>query len=89
MMHLFCPQIYTNGKYKSIEHRVVVNPKKERISIAAFHYPNFGELISPLPELVAGGTKLYESLSVEELMKHIFSSKLDGKSLLDRLKLNI
>lgn len=84
----YCIQIYTNGRYKSIEHRAVVHPKRERISIAAFHTPRFGELICPLPELVKGGMELYRTLSLEDFLKLSFSSKLDGKSLLDRLKLN-
>ncbi|XP_039040719.1 S-norcoclaurine synthase 1-like [Hibiscus syriacus] len=32
-------EIMSNGEYKSIEHRVVVNEEKERLSIASFHYP--------------------------------------------------
>ncbi|KAM0934166.1 putative (S)-norcoclaurine synthase [Dioscorea sansibarensis] len=30
-------EIMSNGKYKSIEHRAVVNPERERLSIATFH----------------------------------------------------
>ncbi|CAN1173753.1 S-norcoclaurine synthase 1 [Linum perenne] len=33
-------EIMSNGEYKSIEHRAMVNPDKERLSIAAFHGPN-------------------------------------------------
>ena len=29
-------QIFTNGMYKSVEHRVVVSESRERISIAGF-----------------------------------------------------
>lgn len=82
-------QIYTNGRYKSIEHRAVVHQEKERISIAAFHIPKFGELIGPLPELVSDGKGLYQTLTLEDFLKTSFSAKLDGKSLLDRLKFNI
>ncbi|ONK56020.1 uncharacterized protein A4U43_C10F3310 [Asparagus officinalis] len=82
-------EIYTNGKYKSIEHRALVHSEKERISMAAFHTPKFGELIGPLPELVKDGREFYKTLSLEDFLKLSFSSKLDGKSLLDRLKLNM
>ncbi|CAN1173701.1 2-oxoglutarate-dependent dioxygenase 11 [Linum perenne] len=30
-------EMMSNGEYKSIEHRAVVNPEKERLSMAAFH----------------------------------------------------
>ncbi|XP_020261314.1 S-norcoclaurine synthase 1-like, partial [Asparagus officinalis] len=40
-------EIYTNGKYKSIEHRAVVNPEKERQSIAAFHGPSYDASVGP------------------------------------------
>ena len=33
-------QMLTNGRYRSIEHRVVVDPEEERLSVAAFHSPN-------------------------------------------------
>ena len=42
----------SNGEYKSIEHRAVVNPEKERLSIAAFHSPNYRTMIGPLPDLL-------------------------------------
>ncbi|CAH2041883.1 unnamed protein product [Thlaspi arvense] len=34
-------EILSNGIYKSIQHRAVVNSEKERISVAAFHSPKF------------------------------------------------
>lgn len=82
-------EVYTNGKYKSIEHRAVVHPKNERISIASFHSPKFGELIGPLPEIVRDGKELYRTLSFEDFLKLAFSGKLEGKSLLDCLRLNV
>ncbi|VAI11384.1 unnamed protein product [Triticum turgidum subsp. durum] len=33
-------EMLTNGRYRSIEHRVVVDPEEERLSVAAFHSPN-------------------------------------------------
>ncbi|KAJ6824393.1 S-norcoclaurine synthase 1-like [Iris pallida] len=81
-------QMLTNGKYKSIEHRVIVDPSKERLSIAAFHNPRLGSIVGPLPELVDGSKEYYKSLSMEDFMKLLASSKLDGKGLVDRLKLN-
>ncbi|CAM0949272.1 unnamed protein product [Alopecurus aequalis] len=73
-------EILTNGKYQSIEHRVAVNPHKERMSISAFHLPKYDMSVGPLSEILAGGElKKYKTLRVDEVAKVVFSSKLDGK----------
>ncbi|XP_028548097.1 protein SRG1-like [Dendrobium catenatum] len=81
-------EILCNGKYKSIEHRAVVNHEKERISVAGFHTLNIGDFVGPIPEIVKGDELLYKSLPFEEYAKQIFASKLEGKSILDRMKLD-
>ncbi|OMO93129.1 Plant peroxidase [Corchorus olitorius] len=80
-------EIMSNGEYKSIEHRAVVNPERERLSIAAFHSPNMNSKIGPLPDLVKANESRYKTISQEEFVKLTVSSKLDGKGLLDQLKL--
>lgn len=45
-------QVISNGKYKSVEHRVITNSTKERLSIAFFYNPNNDILIQPVQELV-------------------------------------
>ncbi|CAD6257296.1 unnamed protein product [Miscanthus lutarioriparius] len=72
-------QILTNGKYQSIEHRVTVNPHKERISISAFHLPKFDMSVGPPSKIVGGELKKYKTLRVDEIAKVVFSSKLDGE----------
>ncbi|OEL14952.1 S-norcoclaurine synthase 1 [Dichanthelium oligosanthes] len=82
--------ILSNGKYRSVEHRAVVHPDKERISAAMFHQPVHSIMVEPLPELVtkdAGGAR-YKSVGYAEFMRHFFSAKLDGrKSHLDQFKI--
>lgn len=78
----------SNGEYKSIEHRAVVNPEKERLSIAAFHSPNIRAMIGPLPDIVKENAANYKTISNEEYIKLVVTSKLDGKSLLDHMRLN-
>ncbi|KAM0905791.1 hypothetical protein ACQ4PT_017165 [Festuca glaucescens] len=46
-------QIFTNGRYRSIKHRAVVDPKEERLSVAAFHSPHIHAMIGPLKEIAA------------------------------------
>ena len=45
-------QMISNGEYKSVEHRVVVNPERHRLSIAVFHGPPMKTMIGPLAALV-------------------------------------
>ncbi|KAB2017923.1 hypothetical protein ERO13_D08G179500v2 [Gossypium hirsutum] len=80
-------EIMSNGEYKSIEHRAVVNPNKERLSIAAFHSPNISTMIGPLPDVVKAKEAGYRTMPHEEFVRLTISSKLDGKGLLDQMKL--
>ncbi|KAK3183082.1 hypothetical protein Dsin_030368 [Dipteronia sinensis] len=79
-------EIMSNGEYKSIEHRAVVNPEKERLSIAAFHSPNMKTMIGPLTYLVKDKEN-YKTITLEEFVRQVINSKLDGKSLLTHMKL--
>lgn len=77
----------SNGEYKSIEHRVVVNPEKERLSIATFHAPNVETIIGPLPELTKGNGAIYKSVSRDEYYNFVLSKKYEGKSRINLMKL--
>ncbi|KAM6557444.1 hypothetical protein CsatB_004463 [Cannabis sativa] len=80
-------EIMSNGEYKSIEHRAVVNPEKQRISIAAFHSPHINGIVGPLPDLVKKHCKAnYKTISTEDYIRLIVTNKLDGKTQLDFLK---
>ncbi|KAG8382478.1 hypothetical protein BUALT_Bualt05G0081400 [Buddleja alternifolia] len=80
-------EIMSNGEYSSIEHRAVVNFEKERLSIAAFHSPNVTANIGPLPDLVKKSAEKYKTLSHQEYLKQVMATKLDGKSLLEHMKI--
>ncbi|KAJ3680651.1 hypothetical protein LUZ60_016929 [Juncus effusus] len=81
-------EILTNGKYKSIEHRAVINAEKERMSIAALHSPSFGEMVGPLAEIVGDGKPLYKTLSLQDYAKLFFSRNLYRKSMIEQMKLD-
>ncbi|GFZ15431.1 hypothetical protein Acr_24g0016210 [Actinidia rufa] len=80
-------RILSNGEYSSIEHRAMVNPKKERLSIAGFHYPNMNATVGPLPDLVKEDGAKYKNVIFEDYAKLYISSKLDGKRQLDHMKI--
>uniref|UniRef100_A0A0D6QR89 Fe2OG dioxygenase domain-containing protein n=1 Tax=Araucaria cunninghamii TaxID=56994 RepID=A0A0D6QR89_ARACU len=59
-------EILTNGRYKSIEHRVVVDKEKPRISIPVFCDAAPEAIIKPIPELL----KKMEEATTEEKAKY-------------------
>ncbi|XP_027081078.1 S-norcoclaurine synthase 1-like [Coffea eugenioides] len=81
-------QIMSNGEYGSIEHRAVVDSHEERLSIAAFHGTNFTAKVGPLADLVKEIGAQYKTIETESLLRLYLSSKLDGKSLLDHMRIN-
>ncbi|KAJ0961957.1 hypothetical protein J5N97_029785 [Dioscorea zingiberensis] len=82
-------EILTNGAYASVEHRVMVNNKKERLSIAAYHSPSFDKIIGPLPELVQGsGKEYYKTMKYEKYLEFQFLAKVEGKNHMEFMKLN-
>lgn len=85
----FSKQIMSNREYSSIEHRAVVNFERERLSIAAFHSPNLTTKIGPLPDLVdKTSAAKYKTIEHEEYLRLVMNSKLDGKSLLEYMKID-
>ena len=79
-------QIISNGKYKSIEHRVTINTNQEWLTLSAFHVPSLDGVVSPVTD-TAEGRPLYKAVGVEEYSKLYMSNKLDGKRALDHAKL--
>nr|GLL30295.1 codeine O-demethylase-like [Ipomoea trifida] len=81
-------EIFSNGLYKSVEHRAMVNSIKERISIAMFFNPKMEAEIGPSPCLTNDqNPPAFKRLKMEEYVKEFFSRKLDGKSVLDRMRI--
>ncbi|KAA3468523.1 feruloyl CoA ortho-hydroxylase 1-like [Gossypium australe] len=73
-------QIMSNGKYKSVEHRVVANGSNNRISVPIFVNPRPSDMIGPLPELIENGEKpIYKQVLYSDYVKHFFRKAHDGK----------
>jgi isopenicillin N synthase-like dioxygenase len=79
-------EVLSNGIYKSIEHRAMANTVKERISVAVFHGPDNSITVQPLPEVIGDGKPNFRSIGYQEFMKVFFENKLEGKSMLDLLR---
>ncbi|OIV92472.1 hypothetical protein TanjilG_02235 [Lupinus angustifolius] len=77
-------EIVTNGIYKSIEHRAMVNSSKERMSFATFLFPKYDGVLGPASTLVNQNTQAqYKTTGVKDHLKGFFGRKLDGKSYVD------
>ncbi|PSS33315.1 Codeine O-demethylase [Actinidia chinensis var. chinensis] len=80
-------QVLSNAIYKSIEHRVIVNSGKERISLAFFYNPKSDLLIQPVKELVTPEKPaLYPAMTFDEYRLFIRTRGPQGKSQVDSLK---
>ncbi|XP_010540138.1 PREDICTED: protein SRG1-like [Tarenaya hassleriana] len=81
-------EIITNGTYRSVEHRAMVNHAKERLSVATFHSPGMDTEIGPAKSLVdRHETAVFRSVTTEDYFKGLFSRELNGKSYLDVMRI--
>ncbi|XP_037407211.1 probable 2-oxoglutarate-dependent dioxygenase At5g05600 [Triticum dicoccoides] len=80
-------QILSNSVYKSVEHRVIVNAKEERISLALFYNPKGDVPIAPAPELVTPDRpSLYPPMTFDEYRVYIRKNGPRGKAQLEGFK---
>jgi len=81
-------QIVSNGKYKSAEHRVVVNTKQSRTSIAMFLNPQEDVLIDVAPQLIdEAHPRLYKAVKAGEYQIMYMSKDVQGKASVDALRI--
>ncbi|GAB2228530.1 hypothetical protein Droror1_Dr00022650 [Drosera rotundifolia] len=77
-------QALSNGLYKSVQHRAVVNAEKPRLSVASFLCPHDCTVISAPPALTSNGTSaVYRDFTYLEYYKKFWSRNLDQKCCLD------
>ncbi|XXG90542.1 hypothetical protein AAC387_Pa12g2280 [Persea americana] len=82
-------EIVSNGVYRNIEHRVMVNSVRERLPIATFHGSKMTGVIRPAPSLInPKNAALFRSVQVEKYYKDFFARKVLGKSNLDSMRIN-
>ncbi|PUZ65783.1 hypothetical protein GQ55_3G252300 [Panicum hallii var. hallii] len=88
-------QLVSNGKFRSVEHRVLANKSRDtaRVSVAAFCsadvirstrvYGPIGALSSP----DGSDPPLYRSITIHEYLAHFLKKGLDGRHTLDHFLL--
>ncbi|GFY89420.1 ACC oxidase 1 [Actinidia rufa] len=82
-------EILSNGRYKSVLHRAVVNKNTTRISLAMANGPSLDSVVSPALELLDGEGQLpaYLPMKYKDYLKLQQSNHLDGKACLDRVRI--
>ncbi|XP_031126135.1 1-aminocyclopropane-1-carboxylate oxidase 3 [Ipomoea triloba] len=75
-------EVITNGKYKSVEHRVIAQTNGARMSLASFYNPASDAVIYPAPALVekeADDEKVYPKFVFDDYMKLYAGLKFQPK----------
>ncbi|KAL9144648.1 hypothetical protein ABFS82_14G309800 [Erythranthe guttata] len=67
-------EVLSNGRYKSVWHRVLARPDGNRRSIASFYNPSYKAVIAPSPELLAAEAAQGAVVEEEEVVKDSSSS---------------
>nr|GMC67008.1 protein DOWNY MILDEW RESISTANCE 6 [Ipomoea batatas] len=77
----------SNGKYKSVWHRAVVNSDRERMSVASFLCPSDDAVISAPKQLSDDGSPaVYRNFTYDEYYKKFWSRNLDQEHCLELFK---
>ncbi|KAH1155069.1 hypothetical protein GLYMA_18G184800v4 [Glycine max] len=77
-------EIWSNGKYKSVEHRAVTNKNKRRISYALFLCPQDDVEVEPLDYMIdSHNPKLYQKVRYGDYLRQSMKRKMEGKAHID------
>ncbi|VAH03313.1 gibberellin 2-beta-dioxygenase 3-like [Triticum dicoccoides] len=75
-------QVLTNGRFRSVRHRVMVNSVRPRVSVIFFGGPSPRETLAPLPQLVGeGGRSRYREFTWREYKASAYRTKLAANRL--------
>ncbi|XP_024020875.1 protein DMR6-LIKE OXYGENASE 2 isoform X1 [Morus notabilis] len=81
-------EILSNGKFKSVVHRAIVNRNSTRISLAIANGPSLDTVVTPAAELVDSHNipPAYIGIKYKEYIQLQQSNNLKDKSVLDRIR---
>ncbi|KAH7512055.1 hypothetical protein FEM48_Zijuj12G0049900 [Ziziphus jujuba var. spinosa] len=81
-------EIFSNGKYKSVLHRVLVNSMKARISVASLHSLPFDCTVAPSPKLIdESNPRRYKDTDFASFLEFISSREPKRKNFLETRKI--
>ncbi|AES81965.2 putative flavanone 3-dioxygenase [Medicago truncatula] len=81
-------EIFSNGKYKSVLHRVLVNKAKSRVSVASLHSLPFDCTVRPSPKLIdEENPKRYMDTDFASFLAYVSTRETKKKDFLESRKL--
>ncbi|XP_057949096.1 codeine O-demethylase-like [Malania oleifera] len=81
-------EIFSNGVYRSIDHRVTINPTEERISIAMFFNPKLEAEVGPARSLInPKNPPLFKTVGMQQYLNSFFSRQLSRKTNLEHMRI--
>ncbi|XP_045795263.1 probable 2-oxoglutarate-dependent dioxygenase SLC1 [Trifolium pratense] len=81
-------EIFSNGKYKSVLHRVMVNEAKSRVSVASLHSLPFECTVRPSPKLIdEENPKRYMDTDFGSFLAYVSTRETKKKDFLESRKL--
>ncbi|CAK7343276.1 unnamed protein product [Dovyalis caffra] len=81
-------EIFSNGRYKSVLHRVLVNSAKARTSVASLHSLPFKCMIRPCPKLIdEANPRRYKDTDFATFLEYISSCEPVMKNFLESRRL--
>ncbi|XP_010683986.2 probable 2-oxoglutarate-dependent dioxygenase SLC1 [Beta vulgaris subsp. vulgaris] len=82
-------EIFSNGRYKSVLHRVLVNQEKTRVTVASLHSLPFERVIRPSPKLInKHNPTRYKDTDFATFLEYISSCEPKKKAFLESRKLS-
>lgn len=80
-------EVLSNGRYKSVVHRAILNSEHKRTSIASIHSLAIGKKATPAPELVDEKHPLsYKEHSFEDFLRFISDNDASEERYVETLK---
>ncbi|KAL3695854.1 hypothetical protein R1sor_009930 [Riccia sorocarpa] len=77
-------EAWSNGRFKSVEHRVLVNEHRDRFSAVYLMAPAENQIVGAPPQLIdEEHPSLYRPFLYGDYMEHMMSIRLAGKNCLD------
>ncbi|XAR68928.1 Codeine 3-O-demethylase [Bertholletia excelsa] len=74
-------EMWSNGKYKSIEHRVVTNKSRPRISCISFLAPHDDAEIEPLEHMIdSDSPRMYKKIRYGDFLRQSLKQRMQGKA---------
>nr|XP_027103847.1 feruloyl CoA ortho-hydroxylase 1-like [Coffea arabica] len=81
-------QIVSNDRYKSIEHQVIVNGRRNRVSVPIFVSPAADTVVGPFPQSLENGKKpIYKHVIYSDYLNYFLSKRDDRNQTIEFAKI--